>query len=138
MACFDETAAPLSVAIGAAENSRSPSEPEWAGDPVEKAKKRAAKEEASRPLWARVLPKSDPSETPDSIKVNVVRILRNNVGRHYFFTEDGEEWEQVVAEQVRPPESLPAVATISESMFGSPKLTFDNGPTGAYGVKRVD
>lgn len=139
LACFDETAESLAgvLAEPVADEAETPAAPGWADAPAVKTPATGAESE-SVPIWARVFPRSDPPDTPDEIQVTIVRILRNNVGRHFFFTSDGQEWEQVVAEGVRPPEALPAEATISESLFGSPKLTFDAGPTGSYGVRRVE
>ena len=139
LACFDSESEALAVVLAepSAGPAETPAAPGWADAPAEKAPAGTAADE-SVPIWARVFPRTESPETPDEIQVTVVRILRNNVGRHFFFTSDGQEWEQVVAEGVRPPEALPAEATISESLFGSPKLTFDDGPSGSYGVRRVE
>lgn len=132
LACFDAASEPLAEMLSA------PKIPGWADAPSTPEKTDSASGEDKLPIWARIMPRSDSADTPDEITITVTRIMRNNVGRHFFFTEDGQEWEQVVAEQVKPPKSLPAGATISESTFGSPKLRFTDGPSGAYGVRRVD
>ncbi|MEQ8558309.1 MAG: hypothetical protein RIB03_08330 [Henriciella sp.] len=153
----DKTAAPEASAAPAAtpaadprkpeqpEIVAEPSQPDWAEapEPEPEAPKQAtastATEDAdeSTPFWARVFNDDGDKDKADQISVSVVRILRNNVGRHFFITSDGQEWEQTVAEKVSPPRSLPAAATIKSSLIGSPKLTFDDGPSGAYPVRRT-
>ena len=108
--------------------------------PVVEAPAPAAPAPEAEPLpeWARVTaPPKAKEGTPDELKVSVVRILRNTAGRHFFVLSDGQEWEQTMKGTVRPPASLPAAATIESSLFGSPRLTFDDGPSGAYKVRRT-
>ena len=112
-------------------------EPEPEPQPEPAATPGADSEADSLPLWARVFNRDNEEDKADEISISVVRILRNNAGRHFFITADGQEWEQTFAETVRPPRSLPAQATIKEALFGSPRLSFDNGPSGAYTVRRT-
>lgn len=87
------------------------------------------------PIWARVF--NDDEEASDNeIKVSVVRILRNNFGRHYFITADGQEWRQTSIEDVDPPSGLPVEATIEKNMLGAPSLRFNDGTQGSYRVRR--
>jgi hypothetical protein len=117
--------------------------PEWAAAPEPKpapAPRATAESDAGDsdlPIWARVFSREDDADKPDAINVSVVRILRNNAGRHFFIMADGQEWEQTMADPVRPPSSLPAEATIEEALIGNPRLTFDEGPSGAYKVRRT-
>lgn len=124
-------------------NQKDAALPDWAEapepepQPAPAATAEPASEAESLPLWARVFSRDNEDDKADAINISVVRILRNNAGRHFFITADGQEWEQTVAETVRPPKSLPAQATIEEALFGSPRLTFDDGPSGAYTVRRT-
>ena len=121
-----------------------PEAPEWAKapepepepEPVQTAEPGSENEQEALPIWARILPGSNRDEAKQ-VHIVVTRILRNAAGRHYFLTEDGQEWRQTMTEPIRPPRSLPAAATISESLVGSPMLTFDDGPNGAYKVRRT-
>ncbi|MEQ9316203.1 MAG: hypothetical protein RLN72_10140 [Henriciella sp.] len=96
-----------------------------------------ADEEKNTPIWARIIPKSDKDAAADSVNLTVTRILRNSFGRHFFITEDGQEWEQTAPEDVAPPKRLPAKVTIRRSVLGSPALSFDDGTPGLYKVRRV-
>lgn len=143
--CFEGAASELADALASAseEGRQARQVPGWADPPQPKPDRtqQAAQEGDARedktPLWARLVPKIERGDAPEAIQVSVVRILRNNVGRHFFLTEDGQEWEQTMTEIVNPPRSLPAPATIKGSVFGNPALTFDDGPNGAYKVRRV-
>lgn len=138
LACFEAGATALAASLDqtqAAETApAAPEEPEWAAAPEPTPEPKA--DDNRTPIWARVLPREDP-DAVDQIDVSVTRILRNKAGRHFFMTADGQEWEQTVVEIVRPPERLPAAATIRESLMGSPTLVFEDGPSGAYKVRRV-
>lgn len=129
-----------SEAAASGDGQNKASVPEWAAAPPApepEAPAKAETEEGNTPIWARVFTRDEKSDADDSISVSVVRILRNNVGRHFFITADGQEWEQTMAGTVRPPNSLPAAATIKESLVGSPGLSFDDGPSGTYKVRRT-
>jgi hypothetical protein len=159
LACFDNAAPALSRALkdqpitlpsrsdaapapAATPAPAQPDLPKWADAPAAEAPAAAVastapEAEPGTPLWARLMPRSDDADEVDEIIVSVTRILRNNVGRHFFLTSDGQEWEQTIVEPVKPPKGLPAKATISESFIGSPTLSFDDGPAGAYKVRRT-
>jgi len=147
LACLETSATALSGILKEAQDTAPvaapvtaaavPDTPEWAAPP-EPEPEPESDDEKSGPIWARVFggDKKDGS-TVDSVSISVTRILRNSTGRHFFLTADGQEWEQTSREPVNPPKGLPAAATIEETMLGSPLLTFDDGPTGAYRVRRV-
>lgn len=88
---------------------------------------RAEEEEESIPIWARLrrgLETED--DIPNEYAVSVVKITRNNVGRHFFYTDDGYVWEQVETEEFRPPGGLPSAARIRRGAFGSQRIVFDD------------
>ena len=127
-------------AVNSGDGQNTASVPDWAAAPPAPEPEVPSEPEAeddSTPIWARVFKRDETSGADDSINVSVVRILRNNAGRHFFITADGQEWEQTMAATVRPPSSLPAAATIKESLVGSPGLSFDDGPSGTYKVRRT-
>ncbi|WP_147372724.1 hypothetical protein [Henriciella mobilis] len=127
-------------AANSGDGQNTASVPDWAAAPPAPEPEVPAEPEAeddSTPIWARVFPRGDKSKQANEISVSVTRILRNNAGRHYFITADGQEWEQTMVTNVRPPKSLPAQATIESALVGSPRLTFDDGPSGAYKVRRT-
>lgn len=127
-----------SEAASSGDGQSKASVPDWAAaPPAPEPEAPAEAEEDSTPIWARVFKRDDTSDQVDEISVSIVRILRNNAGRHFFITEDGQEWEQTMVMKVRPPSSLPAQATIESALVGSPRLTFDDGPSGAYKVRRT-
>lgn len=155
--CFDTQASVLSELLSSEEASSvtsapaapesqadagvSSSAPKWASAP--ESEKRASSSSSAdsqkddTPIWARLFTSDEDEATAEFIRVEITRILQNNAGRHYFITADGQEWRQTVPETVAPPSSLPAAATISESLMGSPRLSFDEGPKGAYPVRRT-
>ncbi|MGB3625498.1 MAG: hypothetical protein WA989_06715 [Henriciella sp.] len=167
LACFEDAATALSDALEevpaqdgsvAPEKSspvasieKEPDLPAWAdapepeaepAPPVQTAATAApdAEEEAEErtPIWARIIPRSKKDDkTVDEIQLTVTRILKNGAGRHFFIMENGQEWEQTFPGALTPPKSLPVAVTIEERMFGSPGLTFDDGTTGLYKVRRV-
>ena len=76
------------------------------------------------------------AEIPRRFEATIVRITRNNVGRHRFYTEDGAVWEQTQIAEVRPPKSLPAVAEFNRKLTGNPTIKFDVSSR-SYRVKRI-
>ena len=164
LACLDAAALALSLALESPSFdapaipeplqepvAEAPKEPEWAKapEPRQKPKKQAAvaapapeadaeaEKEKNVPIWARVfLPSEDEEE--NIYAVTVTRITRNNAGRHFFHTNEGQVWRQTVAGKVRPPKSLPAEAKIEQKIMGSPGLSFVGGPTGEYTVRRIE
>lgn len=95
--------------------------------------------EEKRPLWARIIPgRSNRPKQANFIDVAVVRITRNNVGRHFFHTADDGVWRQLEPEELLPPGFLPAQATITRSTLGSPHLRFVDPDRRSYKVRRVE
>ena len=79
----------------------------------------------------------DAVEEPDYFETEVTRIQRNKLGRHFFTTSDGQVWRQIQIEEIRAPKSLPADATIRQTLSGSIRLEIeDNGRS--YPVNRVE
>ena len=129
-----------------------PAEPEWARapEPREKPKREVAavapaadtaatpEKEKKVPIWARVFQPSEDDDEENVYAVTITRITRNNAGRHFFHTSEGQVWRQTVAGKVRPPKSLPAAAKIEQKLMGSPGLRFVDGPTGEYTVRRIE
>jgi hypothetical protein len=95
--------------------------------------------EEARPAWA-AAPEKDERSREDSdnrFTDTIVRITRNNVGRHYFHTEDGAVWMQTQIEDIRPPRSLPAEATFRRKLTGNPTIQFDVSNR-SYRVRRIE
>ena len=161
LVCLDAAALALSLALDAgavaapatpepapAPVAEAPKEPKWAQAPEPKNKpvKKAAvapdneietDAEKSVPFWARVFTPGDDDEEA-VYKVTITRITRNNLGRHFFYTSEGQVWRQTVVEPVKPPKSLPAEAKIAQEMMGAPSLRFEAGPKGDYRVRRIE
>ena len=127
-----------------------PREPEWAKAPKPKqdvaptvaetasATDSADAKERRLPIWARVFSPGEDEEQVEVYEVTVTRITRNNLGRHFFHTSEGQVWRQTVVEPVKPPKSLPIEAKISKELMGAPSLRFKGGPKGSYRVRRVE
>lgn len=91
------------------------------------------------PDWAAAPERHDDAEQaedPRRFEATIVRITRNNVGRHRFYTADGAVWEQTQLVEVRQPESLPAVAEFRRKLTGNPTIKFDVSRR-TYRVKRI-
>lgn len=108
-----------------------------AAERAELAEAQEAEEAESRlPIWARVRRESvNGEEVPDEFEVSVVKITRNNIGRHFFYTDDGHVWEQVELADFRPPSGLPSSARVRRGAFGSQRLIFDDGRASAPRVR---
>ena len=76
-------------------------------------------------------------EIPKQFEATIVRITRNNVGRHRFYTADGAVWEQTQLVDVRQPDSLPAVAQFRRKLTGNPTIKFDVSSR-SYRVRRIE
>ena len=76
------------------------------------------------------------ADAPRRFEATIVRITRNNVGRHRFYTADGAVWEQTQIAEVRQPKSLPAVAEFRRKLTGSPTIKFDVSSR-SYRVRRI-
>lgn len=77
------------------------------------------------------------AEMPRRFEATIVRITRNNVGRHRFYTEDGAVWEQTQIVEVNQPKSLPAVAEFHRKLTGNPTIKFDVSSR-SYRVRRIE
>lgn len=161
LACYDAAAAPLARALGSAERPASASaapavespdpgrSPPSHSAPASSSEKRTAKQspasdpsavdgEAEIPAWA-TAPHDEESrgEQPDEFTATIVRIVRNNIGRHYFYTDDGAVWMQTQVESIRPPESLPAKGEFRRRLTGNPTIKFDISNR-SYRVRRIE
>lgn len=148
LACFDATAGPLEAALGAPPVDTEPeSQPEVpnhvASLPAAPVLAPAPEPSPSEPTWAaapaprRAAETSEPEREAREFTVNIVRITRNNLGRHFFYTEDGAVWEQTQIEEVEPPRSLPALAEFRRRLAGNPTISFDTSSK-AYRVRRIE
>lgn len=94
------------------------------------------------PNWFPKVNRPEPSdkdavEDPDSYETKIVKIVRNNIGRYYFTTEEGFVWRQVELGRIYTPRSLPTEATIRQGALGSTRMSIDSiGRT--YRVERVE
>ncbi len=92
------------------------------------------------PLWAaapQFTREEKAQETRDSFDATIVRITRNSLGKHRFYTEDGAVWEQTQKVKVVPPRSLPTVAEFRQRATGSPTIKFADVSNRSYRVRRV-
>lgn len=79
----------------------------------------------------------DSVEEPDFFDTEITRIQRNKIGRHFFTTSDGQVWRQIQIEKIRAPATLPANATLRQTLSGSIRLEIEeNGRS--YPVNRVE
>jgi len=115
--------------------------PEPSGEVAEHPPEPSSEAAENPPNWA-AAPEPQPSdieqaEAPQRFEATIVRITRNNVGRHRFYTADGAVWEQTQIAEVRAPKSLPAVAEFRRRLTGSPTIKFDVSSR-SYRVKRIE
>jgi hypothetical protein len=111
-----------------------------ADHPPDKAAQQPKDEAAQQPPnWAAAPPQREIEEAdvPRRFEATIVRITRNNVGRHRFYTADGAVWEQTQIVEVRQPENLPAVAEFSRKLTGNPTIKFDVSNR-SYRVRRIE
>lgn len=145
----DAPAAPAAVEPSgeAAEHPPEPSgeaaehPPEPSGEAAEHPPEPLGEAAEEQPNWA-AAPEPQPSdieqaEAPRRFEATIVRITRNNVGRHRFYTADGAVWEQTQIAEVRAPKSLPAVAEFRRRLTGSPTIKFDVSSR-SYRVRRIE
>ncbi len=128
LACFDATSAALRQALeppseADAKTAAPVPEPSWAEAP--------APPSPPPPQLAEPVPEAR------EFTATIVRITRNGVGRHKFYTQDGAVWEQTQIEEIRPPRSLPAVAEFRRRLTGNPTISFDISNR-AYRVRRIE
>jgi hypothetical protein len=144
LACFEAAATNLSAAlevpIAVAEIAPAPAEA------VNVASTEAAEEEFKRrrllPSWVPTVSlggggDKDREKEPDFYETEVDRIVRNKLGRHFFSTSDGVVWRQIRIEEIRAPKSLPAKATIKQTLGGSIRIEIE-GTDRSYAVYRVE
>lgn len=95
--------------------------------------------ENDTPEWAAAPSRAeeDRSEQPNNFTATIVRITKNNLGRHYFHTDDGAVWMQTQIERIREPRSLPAQAEFQKKLTGNPTIKFDISNR-SYRVRRVE
>ncbi len=142
--------APVQQATVQTPGAQTSSTPEAAA-PVQMASAEAAPADAEQPEGPprrRLLPSwvptvslsigsGDSVDEPDFFETEVTRIQRNNLGRHFFTTSDGQVWRQIQIDEIRAPDALPARATIRQTWSGSIRLEIeDNGRS--YPVNRVE
>jgi hypothetical protein len=95
--------------------------------------------EDESPTWASAPQFTEAQRAQDSpeFQATIVRITRNGIGRHRFYTNDSVIWEQTQIVDVRPPQSLPTVAKFRRRMTGNPTIQFDTSSR-SYRVRRVE
>ena len=130
----------LPIGPDAAVAPESPDAPE-APAAVEPSGEAAEQPEEQLPGWA-AAPEprqsfDDKAEMPRRFEATIVRITRNNVGRHRFYTADGAVWEQTQIVEVQQPDSLPAVAEFRRKMTGNPTISFEVSSR-SYRVRRIE
>ena len=148
LACFDAAALRLSEALGSMnQDGRSagdlpigPDAPDVPDAPDAPAAVEPSGEATEQPPdWASAPQQREieQAEIPRRFEATIVRITRNNAGRHRFYTEDGAVWEQTQIVEVLQPESLPAVAEFRRKLTGSPTIKFDVSNR-SYRVRRIE
>ena len=107
--------------------------------PTASSRRQPAEEPREAPGWAAppLRKESDDRDDPNRFEATIVRITRNNAGRHRFYTEQGAIWEQTQIEEIRPPRSLPTMAEFRKRLTGNPTIKFDISNQ-AYRVRRVE
>lgn len=146
LACFEAAATNLSTALEApvavAEAAPTPAPAEA----VKVASTDTAEPEFKRrrllPSWVPTVSlggggDKDREKEPDFYETEVDRIVRNKLGRHFFSTSDGVVWRQIRIEKIRAPKSLPAKATIKQTLSGSIRIEIE-GTDRSYAVYRVE
>jgi hypothetical protein len=140
LACLDAASEKLAEALGSVRQAErsAPAAPAQAEEPRSAAEP-PAEETEDVPTWA-AAPRHSETEReadPREFEATIVRITRNNVGRHRFYTEDGAVWEQTQLVEFRPPRSLPAVAEFNRKLTGNPTIKFDVSNR-SYRVRRIE
>ena len=109
--------------------------------PGEAAQQPPGEAEQQQPYWAAAPQPQhadiEEAEVPRRFEATIVRITRNNVGRHRFYTADGAVWEQTQLVEVRQPKDLPAVAEFRRKWTGNPTIKFDVSNR-SYRVRRIE
>lgn len=148
LACFDAAANRLAEALDStdqdgrdAEALPMPTGPDVAEVPEVPAAVEPSNDVAEQPPnWADAPQQqhdAKQAEIPRRFEATIVRITRNNVGRHRFYTDDGAIWEQTQLVEVRRPRNLPAVAEFRRKLTGNPTIKFDVSGR-SYRVRRIE
>lgn len=141
LACFDAASAPLAEALQAAAGPErgTPERESATAAAAASARRPPSEAEEDVPTWAAApqYTEEDRAEDSSEFEATIVRITRNNVGRHRFYTDEGAVWEQTQIVEVRPPRSLPAVAEFKRMLTGNPTIKFDVSNR-AYRVRRIE
>lgn len=151
LACLDAAAQRLAEALGAMDQAGhdardlpigpdAPAALDAPNAPVAPAAVEPSGEAAEQsPNWAAAprKPEIEQAEVPRRFEATIVRITRNNVGRHRFYTADGAVWEQTQIVEVRQPKNLPAVAEFRQKLTGNPTIKFDVSNR-SYRVRRIE
>jgi len=147
LACLDAAAHRLAEALGSMDQAGrnagdlpiGPDAPDAADAPAAVEPSGEATEHP--PNWAAAPQPQDreieQAEIPRRFEATIVRITRNNVGRHRFYTADGAVWEQTQIIEVLQPTDLPAVAEFRRKLTGNPTIKFDVSNR-SYRVRRIE
>jgi hypothetical protein len=147
LACFDAAAHRLAQALGSMDQAgrnagNLPIGPDAPDAPDAPAAVEPSGEAAEHPpSWA-AAPQpqqrdDEKAEMPRRFEATIVRITRNNAGRHRFYTADGAVWEQTQIVEVIQPTSLPAVAEFRRKLTGNPTIKFDVSSR-SYRIRRIE
>mgnify|MGYP001799778924 FL=1 len=79
----------------------------------------------------------DVEKEPDEFRTTITRIQRNNLGRHFFTTAEGQVWRQTDIGDIRAPKTLPAEVILSQNIMGGIRLKIV-GINRLYSVTRVE
>ena len=142
LACFDSSANRLAEALGSMDQAGRnavdlPIGPDAPDAPAAVEPSGEATEHP--PNWASAPQQADieKAEIPRRFEATIIRITRNNVGRHRFYADDGAVWEQTQIAEVLQPRSLPTVAEFRRKLTGNPTIKFDVSNR-SYRVRRIE
>lgn len=79
----------------------------------------------------------DVEKEPDEFRTTITRIQRNNLGRHFFTTAEGQVWRQKQIGKIRAPKTLPAEVVLSQNIAGGIRLKIVE-TNRIYSVGRVE
>ena len=136
LACYETAAASLEASLGTApEEAAEPIDPTILADaklPIRARLSRSAQEDLAR--------KADKKDRPPQdkeLEVMVVKIVRNNVGRHFLTFDNGQVWRESRPEEIDPPSALPAPGRMRSALTGNPWSEFDEHPHDDFKIVRV-
>lgn len=147
LACYESAAAGLEAALSNPADTAAPATAPLVADVAEPIDQTMAAE-AKLPIWARLsrsaqeelAKKADKEDRPPEnkeLQVMVVRIVRNNVGRHYLTLDNGQVWRQTRPGAIDAPSALPAPGRIRQALTGNPWFEFDEHPHDDFKIVRV-